>query len=121
MYRIIGSMDEVVLAGRGVRRAAGLGAASAVVLRAAGLRVAVFGAAGLRAAGLRAAGLRVAVLRAAGLRVAGRLAAVRRAVVVAAGRVVTLRASCVTCLLRPSIRFITLSRSACRAAWLTRV
>src|SRR5258708_11645746 len=103
MYRIIGSMDEVVLAGRGVRRAAGLGAASAVVLRAAGLRVAVLRAAGLRAAGLRAAGLRGAGFRAAGFRVAGPPSAGPRPVVLGAGRLGTLRAHRGPSLLQASI------------------
>jgi hypothetical protein len=113
-YRITGSIDGAVRLGV-LRRAAGLRAA-VVVFGAAGLR-----AAGLRAAGLRAAGLRAAGLRAAGLRAAARLVAGRRAVAPAAGRVVTLRASCETCLLRPSSRFMTRSRSACLAALLTRV
>ena len=113
MYRIMGSIDGGVARRVVVRRA---GAFRAAGLRAAGLR-----AAGLRAAGLRAAGLRAAGLRAAGLRAAGLRVAARRTVVEAAARLVTLTASFVTCLLRSSSRFITRSRSACRAAWLTRV
>jgi hypothetical protein len=105
-YRMVGSIAGVVRLAVAARLAAGLRAA-----------VLAFGAAGLRAAGFRAAGF-----RAAGFRAAGRLVGARRALVAAAGRAVTtLRASCATCLLRLSSRFITLSRSAWRAAWLTRV
>jgi len=95
-----------------------------LVLRAAaGLLAAVvrgFEAAAFRAAGLRRAGLRAA----AALRVTARRVEVARDRVDLAARVdpeVTLRASCWTCLLNPSRRFSALFRSACFAAWLTRV
>jgi len=94
-----------------------------VVLRAAaGLLAAVvrdFVATVLRVAGLRRAGL-----RAAALRVTARRVEVARDRVDLAARVdpeVTVRASCWTCLLNPSKRFRALLRSACLAAWLTRV
>src|SRR5439155_2093281 len=99
-------------------------------LVAAGVRLVLVlrAAAGLLAAVVR--GFEAAAFRAAGLRAAAALRVTARRVEVARDRVdlaarvdpeVTLRASCWTCLLNPSRRFSALFRSACFAAWLTRV